>query len=29
MSKIPEHSDLVRYDFECDELNSTKIICFF
>ncbi len=29
MSKIPEHSDLVRYDFECDELNGTELICFF
>ena len=29
MSKIPEHSDLVRFDFECDELNGTELICFF
>jgi len=29
MSKIPEHSDLVRYDYECDELNGTELVCFF
>lgn len=29
MSKIPEHSDLVRYDFECDELNGMELACFF
>ena len=29
MSKIPEHSDLVRFDYECDELNGLKLACFF
>ena len=29
MSKIPEHSDLVRFDYECDELNGVELVCFF
>lgn len=29
MSKIPTHSDLIRYDFECDELNGMELVCFF
>jgi hypothetical protein len=29
MSKIPEHSDLIRYDYECDELNGMELACFF
>lgn len=29
MSKIPEHSDLVRFDYECDELNGKELACFF
>ena len=29
MSKIPEHSDLVRFDYECDELNGLTLACFF
>ena len=29
MSKIPEHSDLVRFDYECDELNGIELACFF
>lgn len=29
MSKIPEHSDLVRFDYECDELNGVELACFF
>lgn len=29
MSKIPVHSDMVRYDYECDELNGIELACFF
>ena len=29
MSKIPAHSDMVRYDYECDELNGIELACFF
>jgi hypothetical protein len=29
MSKIPEHSDLIRFDYECDELNGVELACFF
>ena len=29
MSKIPAHSDMVRYDYECDELNGMELACFF
>lgn len=29
MSKIPEHSDLIRFDYECDELNGLELVCFF
>ena len=29
MSKIPQHSDLVRFDYECDELNGMELACFF
>lgn len=29
MSKIPAHSDMVRFDYECDELNGVELACFF